>query len=76
MKNKERAQLEAQHQKELESFKKEVVRFTGLLKQALESKFREAIFTTQPLQMPTTPFNPQNLQANEMPLEFQHVMYF
>jgi len=31
MKNKERAQLEAQHQKDLESLREEVVRLTSLL---------------------------------------------
>jgi hypothetical protein len=48
MKNEERAQLGAQHQKELESLKEEVTRFTSLLEQALGSKFGEAIFITQP----------------------------
>jgi hypothetical protein len=36
MENKERAQLEVQHQKKLESLKKEVAMLTSLLKQALD----------------------------------------
>jgi hypothetical protein len=50
--------LEAQHQKELESLREEVVKFTSLLEQALGSKFGEAIFTAQLEPMLATPFNP------------------
>ena len=76
MKNEKRAQLEAQHQKKLESLREEVIRLTSLLEQASRSKSKEATFTTQSLQMPTTPFNPQNFGANEVPPESQQTMYF
>jgi hypothetical protein len=42
MENKERAQLKAQHRKEMESLREEVVRLTSLLEQALRSKLEEA----------------------------------
>jgi hypothetical protein len=58
MENKERAQLEVQHQKKFESLKKEVAMLTSLFKQALGYKSGEATFTTQPPHMSTTPFNP------------------
>jgi hypothetical protein len=67
MKNEERAQFEAQHQKELESLKEEVTRLTNLLKQALGSKFRAQ---PEPLLA-----NPQNLRANEVSFESQQAMY-
>jgi hypothetical protein len=72
MKNEERAQFEAQHQKELESLKEEVTRLTNLLKQALGSKFREAKFRAQPEPLLA---NPQNLRANEVSFESQQAMY-
>ena len=49
MKNEKRAQLEAQHQKKLESLREEVIRLTSLLEQASRSKSKEATFTTQSL---------------------------
>jgi len=45
MENEERAQLEAQHQKELESLKKDVAMLTSLLEQALRSKLGEETST-------------------------------
>jgi hypothetical protein len=62
MDNKERAQLEAQHWKELESLREEVTRLTSLLEQALRSKSGEAKIIAQP---ETLLLNPQNLGANE-----------
>jgi hypothetical protein len=41
MKNEERAQLEAQHWKELEGLREEVTRLASLLEQALGSKSRK-----------------------------------
>jgi len=41
-----RAQLEAQHQKKLESLREEVARLTSLLEQASGSKPGEPTFTT------------------------------
>jgi hypothetical protein len=58
MKNKEKAQLEAQHRKEMESLREEFVRLTSLLEQALRSKPEEAKFISQPEPMLV---NPQNL---------------
>jgi cell shape-determining protein MreC len=46
MKNEKRAQLEAQHQKKLESLREEVARLTSLLEQASGSKPGEPTFTT------------------------------
>ena len=69
MENKERAQLKAQHRKEMESLREEVVRLTSLLEQALRSKLEEAKSTAQPEPMLV---NPQNLGANEVS---QQAMY-
>ena len=44
MKNEERAQLEAQHQKEVDNLKEEVVRLFNLLEQALRDKSRKATY--------------------------------
>jgi cell shape-determining protein MreC len=46
MENEKRAQLEAQHQKKLESLREEVVRLTSLLEHASGSKSGEPTFTT------------------------------
>jgi hypothetical protein len=46
MKNEKRAQLEAQHQKKLESLREEVARLTSLLEQASGFKSGEPTFTT------------------------------
>jgi hypothetical protein len=69
MENEEKAQLEAQHRKEMESLREEVARLTSLLEQALRSKPEEAKFTTQLEPMLA---NPQNLGANEVS---QQAMY-
>jgi hypothetical protein len=69
MENKERAQLKAQHRKEMESLREEVVRLTSLLEQALRSKLEEAKSTAQPEPMLV---NPQNQKANEVS---QQAMY-
>lgn len=81
MQNKERAQLEAQHQKELESLKKDVARLTSLLEQALRSKSGEGTstqpaFTTQIPLMPATLFNPSNLGTSRISSESQYVTHF
>jgi hypothetical protein len=55
MKNEEKAQLEAQHQKEMKSLREEVARLTSLLEQALRSKPEEAKFTIQPELMLVNP---------------------
>jgi hypothetical protein len=41
MENEERAQLEAQHQKEVDNLKEEVARLTSLLEQTLRDKSRK-----------------------------------
>jgi hypothetical protein len=69
MENKERAQLKAQHRKEMESLREEVVRLTSLLEQALRSKLEEAKSTAQPEPMLV---NPQTKKANEVS---QQAMY-
>jgi hypothetical protein len=69
MENEEKAQLEAQHRKEMESLREEVARLTSLLEQALRSKPEEAKFTTQREPMLA---NPQNLGAHEVS---QQAMY-
>jgi len=76
MKNEERAQLEAQHQKELESLKEEVTRLTSLLEQALRSKSGKATLIAQPEDMHVTHLDPQNLGANGVSSEFQQAMRF
>jgi len=58
MKNEERAQLEAQHKKEVDNLKEEVTRLTSLLEQALREKFVKATHIAQPEPMPINPFNP------------------
>jgi hypothetical protein len=69
MKNEEKAQLEAQHRKEMESLREEVVRLTSLLEQALRSKPEKAKFTAKPEPMLV---NPQNLGASAVS---QQAMY-
>jgi hypothetical protein len=76
MENEERAQLEAQHQKEVDNLKKEVTRLTSLLEQALRDKSGKATLIAQPEDMHVTHFDPQNLGANRVSSEFQQVMYF
>jgi hypothetical protein len=61
MKNEERAQLEAQHQKEVDNLKEKVARLTSLLEQALRDKSGKATHIAQPEPMLVNPFNPQNL---------------
>jgi hypothetical protein len=65
MENEERAQLEAQHQKEMDNLKEEVTRLTSLLEQALRDKSGKATHIAQPEPMLVNPFTPQNLGANE-----------
>jgi hypothetical protein len=72
MDNEERAHLEAQHRKELGSLRKEVIRLTILLKQALRSKLEEAKFITQPEHMLAYP---HNLRANEVSFGSQSAIY-
>jgi hypothetical protein len=48
MENEERAQLEAQHQKEVDNLKDEVARLTSLLERALRDKSGKATFIAQP----------------------------
>ena len=81
MKNEEKAPLKAQHQKKLKNLKEKVVRLTSLVEQALKSRSGEATstqpaITTQLIPMLTTPFNPQILEANEVPHESQQATYF
>ena len=67
--NEEKAQLEAQHRKEMENLREEVAKLTSLLEQASRSKPEEAKFTAQPEPMLV---NPQNLGASEVS---QQAMY-
>ena len=76
MENEERAQLEAQHQKEVDNLKKEVARLTSLLEQALRDKSEKATRIAQPEDMHVTHFDPQNLGANRVSSEFQQAMHF
>jgi hypothetical protein len=57
MKNEERAQLEAQHQKEVDNLQEEVARLTSLLEQALKDKSGKAILIAQPEDMHITQFD-------------------
>jgi len=75
MENEERAQLEAQHQKEMDNLK-EVARFTSLLEQALRDKSEKVTLIAQPEDMYVTHFDPQNLGANRVSSEFQQAMHF
>jgi hypothetical protein len=74
--NEERAQLEAQHQKEVDNLKEEVARLTSLLEQALRDKSGKATHIAQPAPMLINPFNPQNLGANGLSSNFQQAMHF
>ena len=76
MENEERAQLEAQHQKELDNLKEEVTRLTSLLEQALRNKSGKATLIAQPEDMHVTHFDPHNLGANRVSSEFQQPMHF
>jgi len=76
MENEERAQLEAQHQKEVDNLKEEVVRLTSLLEQALRDKSGKATLIAQPDDMHVTHFDPHNLGANRVSSEFQQAMHF
>ena len=71
MENEERAQLEAQHQKEVDNLREEVAKLTSLLEQALRDKSGKVTHITQPEPMPINPFNPQNLGANGLSSDFQ-----
>jgi len=76
MENEERAQLEAQHQKEMDNLREEVARLTSLLEQALRDKSGKATHITHPEPMFINPFNPQNLGANGLSSYFQQAMHF
>ena len=76
MENEERAQLEAQHQKEVDNLKEEVARLTSLLEQALRDKSGKATLIAHPEDMHVTHFNPHNLGANRLSYEFQQNMHF
>ena len=76
MKNEEKAQLEAQHKKEVDNLKEEVARLTSLLEHALRDKFGKATLIAQPEDMHVTHFDPQNLGANRVSSEFQQAMHF
>jgi hypothetical protein len=76
MENEERAQLEAQHQKEMDNLKEEVARLTSLLEQALKDKSEKATLIAHPEDMHVTHFDPQNLGANRVSSEFQQAMHF
>ena len=76
MENEERAQLEAQHQKEVDNLREEFARLTSLLEQALRDKSRKATHIAQPEPMPVNPFNPHNLGANGLSFDFQQAMHF
>jgi hypothetical protein len=66
----------AQHQKEVENLKEEVVRLTSLLEQALRDKSGKATHIAQTEPMLVNPFNPYNLGANRLSSDFQQTMYF
>jgi hypothetical protein len=76
MKNEEKAQLEAQHKKEVDNLKEEVARLTSILEQALRDKSRKATLIAQPEDMHVPHFDPQNLGANKVLYEFQQAMHF
>ena len=76
MENEEKAQLEAQHQKEVDNLKEEVTRLTSLLEQALRDKSGKATLTALPEPMLVNPFNLQNLGANGLSSDFQQAMHF
>jgi len=75
MENEEKAQLEAQHQKEVENLKEEVAGLTSLLEQALRDKSGKATLA-QPKPMLVNPFNPHNMGANGLSSDFQQAMRF
>jgi len=58
MENEERVKLEAQHQKEVDNLKEEVVRLTSLLKQTLRDKSGKATHIVQFQPMLVNPFYP------------------
>jgi len=74
--NEERAQLDAQHQKEVENLKEEVARLTSLLEQALRDKSGKATHIVRLEPMLVNLFNPQNLGANGLSFDFQQAMHF
>jgi hypothetical protein len=76
MENEEKAQLETQHQKEVDNLKEEVARLTSLLEWALRDKSGKATLIAQPEDMHVTHFDPQNLGVNRVSYEFQQAMHF
>ncbi|KAL9334464.1 hypothetical protein Peur_074603 [Populus x canadensis] len=80
MENEERTQLDAQHQKELNSLKEDVARLTSLLEQALRSKSEgtssQPVFTAQIPPTPPTFFNLPNMRASGSSHEPQYATHF
>jgi len=76
MENEEKAQLEAQHKKEVNNLKEEVACLTSLLEQALRDKSGKATLIAQHEPMLVNPFNPQNMGANGLSSDFQQAMRF
>jgi hypothetical protein len=68
--------LEAQHQKEVDNLKEEVVRLTSILEQALRDKSRKSTLISQLEPMLVNPFNPHNLGTNGLSSDFQQAMRF
>jgi hypothetical protein len=75
MENEERAQLEAQHKKEVDNLKEEVARLTSLLEQALRDKSGKATLIAQHEPMFVNPFNPQNMGTNGLSSDVQQAMH-
>jgi len=75
MENEEKAQLETQHQKEVDNLKEEVARLTSLLEQALRDKSGKATLIAQHEPMFVNPFNPQNMGANGLSSDVQQAMH-
>jgi phage host-nuclease inhibitor protein Gam len=64
MENKERAQLEAHYQNEIESIKGEVDRLTDLFEQVLSSKNEKEIFAQPPMKTPSITWGQIQQQNN------------
>ena len=64
MENKERAQIEARYQKEIESIKGEVARLTNLLEQALSYKSGKVAQPSIEALLARVSHTSQNLRAN------------
>jgi len=64
MENKERAQIEARYQKEIESIKGEVARLTNLLEQGLSYKSRKVAQPLIEALLARVSYTSQNLRAD------------